>query len=333
MPNSGVCLAPAFMSFLNTVYQNFTVFNDANTTTPIDSDYQLAYNKVPLKKTDETYTYLTTKSIKVGNKIKSDSARVVGIKDGSKYLNLTDQAGKNLSQYISDDQCEAASSTGYQPIIVNAFAAHKYGLSVGQNITFEVTNSINRIVNDQEGSTPVLANFNIKGIAGTYQGEEYFINQQTANSILGLRSKFDDSTKATAGKLHNYYINNNYISLSVLYDDGHDAFLNPLLSGQHILNDLNGTIDPTNTDQTTVINPAIHYNEADTNINPFGFNGVFTDKDNGSTILNGGLFLYSPSGLYPGNDSFDSDTVKSALGKNINLEVASIISGINTGVN
>jgi hypothetical protein len=86
----------------------------------------------------------------------------------------------------------------------------------------------------------------------------------------------------------------------------------------------------------TLWNPAYNYitgsgthtvPETDGHITPFGFNGVFTHKENGSAILNGGMFLYSKSGIYPGNDDLDSDAVKSILEIGPNLEVANIIAG------
>jgi hypothetical protein len=81
-----------------------------------------------------------------------------------------------------------------------------------------------------------------------------------------------------------------------------------------------------------VINPAYEYEEQEYeeqegHIIPYGFNGVFTKRENGSAILNGGLTLYSPSGIYPGNDSLSSDVVKSILKQSANLEVANIVTG------
>jgi hypothetical protein len=54
---------------------------------------------------------------------------------------------------------------------------------------------------------------------------------------------------------------------------------------------------------------------------------VFTQRTNGSAILNGGIPLYSPSGIYPGNDSLNSDVVKGVLQQSANLEFANVITG------
>jgi F420-0:gamma-glutamyl ligase len=82
------------------------------------------------------------------------------------------------------------------------------------------------------------------------------------------------------------------------------------------------------------INPAYGYitdndkKEKDGRIIPYGFNGVFTKKKNGSAILNGGISLYSPSGIYPGNDDLSSNVVKEVLKQSANLEIANIITDI-----
>jgi hypothetical protein len=81
-------------------------------------------------------------------------------------------------------------------------------------------------------------------------------------------------------------------------------------------------------DKIEQINPSNNYNESVGNIIPYGFNGVFTHKNNGSAILNGGISLYSPSGIYPGNDALDSNVVKNVLSQSANLEVANIITGL-----
>jgi putative ABC transport system permease protein len=78
-------------------------------------------------------------------------------------------------------------------------------------------------------------------------------------------------------------------------------------------------------------NPALDYikkGESDGKITPLGFNGVFTKRTNGSSVLNCGQYLYAPSGIYPGNDALDSDVVKNVLKQSANLEIANIVSGL-----
>jgi hypothetical protein len=63
------------------------------------------------------------------------------------------------------------------------------------------------------------------------------------------------------------------------------------------------------------------------NITPYGFNGVFTDQKDGSSILSKGFSLYSPSGIYAANDLFDGEAVKGILQFGGNLQLASIMAG------
>jgi hypothetical protein len=63
---------------------------------------------------------------------------------------------------------------------------------------------------------------------------------------------------------------------------------------------------------------------------PYGFNGVFTNKSNGGSLLSNGIIFYSPSGIYPANDLFTSDAVKNILKYGANLELALEIIGAYT---
>jgi hypothetical protein len=54
---------------------------------------------------------------------------------------------------------------------------------------------------------------------------------------------------------------------------------------------------------------------------------VFTQHEDGSSILNSSFLLYSTSGLYPGNDMLNSDAVKDLLKYGSNLEIANKIIG------
>jgi hypothetical protein len=197
------------MSFINYVYTNDN-FQIVNTTynTSLDNDYSILYNKIPLKssdQSDETYTYLAA--------TKQDSAsdaRIVGLKDNSEYVNLTNAGGKKINDLLNDENTIADINKGFYPIIVNAYAQHKYHLSVGDNIQFVINNKTDRITKQiNEDDSKDLETFKVVGINTTYQGEEYFTNQELANSILGLRSKFENLTDkfAKSCKLHNYYFN------------------------------------------------------------------------------------------------------------------------------
>jgi putative ABC transport system permease protein len=154
-----------------------------NSTPITQEEYELQYNKVPLSQHDETYTYLTTTN---------SAAKIMGIKPDSEYIKLTDINGHDLKIRLN---INAIPNDHIYPIIVNAYAAHKYGLGEGSVISFDINNKTDRYQNELRGQT---VNNNVKfrvvGINTTYEGEEYFTSQQVANAILGLRSTIPNTT-------------------------------------------------------------------------------------------------------------------------------------------
>jgi hypothetical protein len=53
------------------------------------------------------------------------------------------------------------------------------------------------------------------------------------------------------------------------------------------------------------------------NMVPYGYNGVFTNSTTGSFLANG-MFLYSPSGIYPASDKVSSGSVAKTIGYGAN---------------
>jgi hypothetical protein len=201
------------MSFLNHIYDddNFKIVN-TQYNTALDNDYSILYNKVPLKSfdnSDETYTYLS------GDKVNgSSNIRIVGLKDNSKFVDLTNAGGKRINDLLSDSNTLEDIKQGFYPIVVNAYAQHKYHLSVGDNIQFKIDNKANRFTKQISGETDNDATtFKVVGINTTYQGEEYFTNQELANYILGLRSKLPEQNTQLSStcNLHNYYFNSDKV--------------------------------------------------------------------------------------------------------------------------
>ena len=133
----------------------------------------------------------------------------MGIKTGkyaSKYVNLYDENKVDLNdpkngviRYtqvdFERDYKNADNSWNYIfnkpfPIVVNAYAAHKYNLKVGSHISFDITNKADRFVQKMNPSKTYnnVANFEVKGICTTYEGQEYFIDQDVDNLLLGLKT-------------------------------------------------------------------------------------------------------------------------------------------------
>ncbi|GHU47513.1 hypothetical protein FACS1894218_2080 [Bacilli bacterium] len=286
---------------------------------------------------DETYTYIDAKGDKqdstfASKQLPPNHSRIVGIKDNSKYVDLVNSDNKDITSLITSNKCNV--DNGNYPIIVNSFAAHKYNLRIGDHISFNINNATNRIQNIIDGNTSInRATFKIVGINTTYQGEEYFTNQELANKLLGLRSRLSGNkdNSYTSTTLHNYYPNTQTLPLMPdmsSYIPQPDYKLGRT-STSPILNDF--TSDKTNYTNPTndeVFNPTYDNNGHDVLVNPYGFNGVFTQRSNGSTLLNGGFNLYSPSGLYISDDSITSAAAQNSLSMSSNLEVANIMCGL-----
>ena len=301
-------------------------------------DYYVTYNVAPLTKTDETYTWVS------GNVLKDNSsAKIIGIKTGdyaSKYVNLYDENKINLNdpktgviRYAQSDferdYKNADGSWNYNfdkpfPIIVNAYAAHKYNLKIGSHISFDITNKADRFVQKMNPSKAYnnVANFEVKGVCTTYEGQEYFIDQDVANLLLGLKTHLWD------GELDQ---NGNYIQSmfepSQFYGYNYDS----------IENVINGTISDSNKqgikvkagdkmlfDLKDYEKDLYEYNQINNtnyNLTSYGFNGIFTDQLDGSAVLSKGIILYSPTGLYPGNDRMTSEVTKNVISYGANLEI------------
>jgi hypothetical protein len=209
-----------FLQFLINAYENFSIKTGVPDVLNIgtkmcDIEYKLEYDKVPLKPAinnilaDETYTYLMCTGSNDGktyssNLFPSSNTKIMGIKTDSSYLKLLDNRNNDLINLI-----KVNSIPQYKviQIIANEFSAYKYNLHVGDNIAFDIDNKTNRFMKvlypDLNTNNHVV--FKVVGINTTYEGEEYFIDQQVANYLLGLRSKLASDNI----DLHQYYQDSN----------------------------------------------------------------------------------------------------------------------------
>jgi hypothetical protein len=211
----GASLTSDYTKFLISAYNTFQIrtpklinnvydVNEFNEKPMIEQDYALQYDKIPMESNDETYTYLTASN---------SSAKIMGIKKDSKYIELNDINGKDLKSEL----IEELPSDNIYPIVVNAYAAHKFNLGIGSIINFDINNKTDRYQNElRDVTVDNNTKFRVVGINTTYEGEEYFVNQQVANHILGLRSNLNDQYD-----LHNWYLNNE-TSIGLGVGDGSD---------------------------------------------------------------------------------------------------------------
>jgi hypothetical protein len=183
----GMGLTPEFLEFEHHLYNpNFQIGEDKSG----DCDYNIQYNEVPMNNEDETYTYLSTTGL--SKNIKGDNIKIVGLKDDSKYVSLIDKKGQDIKDAIKVNLNNYSS----HPMIVNAFAAKKHNLKIGDQIQVDIKNKANRFDLQLNNATDptTTQTFKIVGINQTFQNEEYFISQDLANELLGLRNNLNADT-------------------------------------------------------------------------------------------------------------------------------------------
>jgi putative ABC transport system permease protein len=327
---------------------------------------------------DETYTYLDITGSRIKNKMTSDNAKVIGIKKDTSCVSLL-SGKKDIHQLIYDLPQNISKDTHF-PIIINKYAQRKYGLNVGNEITLNVNNTsdhYSKALRDPNNTpTPDKFNFKVVGINDTYINEEFYISQDVANYILGLKTHLlDDNTTIQNGP-HSYYPDttksiqihgenlsrNRTTSPAMQMATEDELILNDVshfpTTDYYYDNDgartkpdglpINNYPGPDNTDPLkTLINPGVKYDVDnlydindnnpetritndidDCNITPYGFNGVFTKNPDGDYLLTNCAAVYSPTGLYPGNDKMSDETLRPLLKYGANLQIASQVLGL-----
>ena len=316
-----VAIRPTFLNLLSTAYAYIECGN---------KDYYVTYNTIPMLKEDETYTWIDGHAT-------SDNApvKIIGIKTGeqaSKFINLFDEYKNNLNdgnnslirytqEQFRNDYKLPNGSWNYNfnkpfPIIPNAYAAHKYNLKVGSEISFSINNRIDRYLDEINGSSPTkhVVKFKVVGICTTYEGQEYYIDQDVANLLLGLKTHLWDGEYDRDQYIQSKYQPNNYYSYEYETLDNLLDFSIPYAG--------KGINVPGGNDMLINLND---YEDqmygSGYNLTPYGFNGVFTKSMNGNPILTKCVVLYSTTGLYPGNDKLTSEVTTQLLSYGANLEL------------
>jgi ABC-type lipoprotein release transport system permease subunit len=76
-------------------------------------------------------------------------------------------------------------------LLVSEATAYKYNIGIGSKINIKAKNDIDRYYKKNE----INYTFTIKGVYSSYYGDEFFINQEVANEILGYNeTDFDTSS-------------------------------------------------------------------------------------------------------------------------------------------
>lgn len=268
-----------------------------------ENAYGINYNKLVINPTDEPYSYLTfnIESVNGRNKKSVDSLTATGIDSQTKRLVLKNESGEYINQKV-DNPIETISAmdtnfntTDYDvyPIIINSYAAKKYGLSINDVVKISVSNSADRYSRQYFGLDNPIAYVKVVDITSTYQGSEFFMNWYDTNKILGLS------------------INNVSPSLPTSADQIKDVV------------DWSTAVDLDGNKKSIPERNEFIWNKS-------GFNGIFSTDKNTLVEVVSGISLYSPSGLYIGTDKIDPNnaTTKSVFGYDNNLEVIAKITGL-----
>lgn len=293
---TGTHLDSKFIQFL------WKIYDDQEFQTP-NTDYSINYNIIPLNKNDETYTYVDAT---FNNKWSNESIKIIGVDKNSKAVNLINSHNENILNLLSNN---VKATDEYFPIIINELAAKKRNISIGQYLELNPTNTTNRFTKKIYDNYPEQTiKFKVVGISSSRLNEEYFIDQQVANLILGLRTKLLTNNEQNPN-FHNNYINYTESCHSTITVEEFDQ------NSRSSINDI------------SELSLSKDLENSNYNIIPYGFNGVFINDVNNTSLLNSRLMLYSPSGIWASNDNLLSDSSKNVFKYGANTQIINELTG------
>lgn len=311
----------AFISFIKTIYTDPDLMR---------LEYPIVYGPIPLNwgitegediKLDETYTYVQGDMYRRG----THEVKIEGIQDNSQYIYLTDKKGHRLNDRLFDQNYldYVGVDEDVYPIIVNAYAAHKYHFKEGQIVEVDVTNTADRfeqvIHPERYSENANRVKFKVVGISQGTNNEAYYTSQRCANDILGLPDG------ESWNKTHKYMTwaessNARQQIVDLAGIDSEETTNTRLYSF-----DSAQSTFPQAEDGLPKLNYAV----------PIGFNGIYTQNKEGKP-LTAGLSLYSYTGLYPGASVYKSagenNKFQKILSYGANLAIANLLVGGMEGV-
>lgn len=307
---AGMALDHGFLELINKIYQSPNLLPSAQ------DDYEMVYNAIPLTSKEETYTYINGDVTSTTSGSKPSNIKVLGVFNDSTFVNLIDENNNDLSSLIDYKNIEPDAKTF--PILINQTVAKKYNYHVGTNLSLSIKNTSNRftkIIKNDDSKT--IYKFKVVGVIKSCEDDEFYIDQQIANWILGLKSKYREGLGNSTYCLNNSYIDYSKANTSTFsVDDG-------LKTSANLIDAVRGDINNKNSLQIS------QGTSNDYNVIPYGFNGYFTKDPNGSKGLISCISNYSPSGIWCPSATLSSNTTLEVLNYGANLELANEISGIN----
>ena len=275
--------------------------------------YGINYNKLVINPTDEPYTYMnfTIDSINGSSQKYVDSLVATGLDSKTKRVLLKNESGENINYKInsavgtirSKDWNNTIKDYELYPVIINAYAAEKYHLSIGDTIKISVSNSADRYSRQYFGAANPVSYLKVIDIATTYQGSEFYMNWYDTNKILGLQ------------------INNVSPTMPASKND-----LSDTVNWKNSINVINTDSNGKSINEELPARNQFIWSQS-------GFNGIFSTDENNLVEVTSGVSLYSPSGLYLGTDKIDTNdsVTKSVFQKDKanNFSEISKITGLN----
>ena len=132
--------------------------------------YFLTYNSVLTNANDETYSYVSAN-------INNDTYKISGIKENSKYINLSNSIKNKLKNFAKPNVF---------PIVINKFISEKHKLDIGNQFSSEIDNNLERNFKNFKNYKKT---FEVVGIINSYDNKGIFTLEEIAQKVLGIHEK------------------------------------------------------------------------------------------------------------------------------------------------
>ncbi len=223
---NGVKYNENFIRLLTTMYGNPKTAN---------LDYKIATNLIALNnKKDETYTYINANLKRINNKPTPTKAalKLMGIKNNSNHVILYDKDNHDLKSLLTTTSLTPIDHydnflDGTYPIVINEVVAKKYGLKVNSELTLNLTNTLDRTI-DELNNVAVNnpCKFIVKGITTSKSEQQIYLNQSLADHLLGYYKK-DEMTHFNRD-MKNKYANIGYATNELPFNGFFTNTLTPM---------------------------------------------------------------------------------------------------------
>lgn len=176
---ANIVLVPEFVEFFLTLFENPDYFQYT---------YNINFNRISIDHGDRPYSYVDFQfKIKNGKDFKTaNQETLIGIDNSSNYVNLTNLNNETINWKLY------GSDNSYIPVIANAYAQKKYDLKIGDTFKISSSNRTDRYYNEKANLEIINKNLKIVDILSTYQGSEFFVSQENANKLIGLKIAKDN---------------------------------------------------------------------------------------------------------------------------------------------